>query len=120
MKKVIFFSLFFSLFVFCQTYAQTSREPTLQEKQALNPIIDAAFDDWSYSWSYDKYVNQSTKVTKLKINEDYGTIETHGTFSYRRLATVFSGTFVANINSSGKLISLSYRDANGQSDSKSF
>lgn len=97
-----------------------SQKPTTEQKQTLNPIVDYGFSQWSKSWSYDKYVSRSAKITSIQVDEDYGDIEVSGDFSYKRLYTEFSGTFFAKINSSGQLVSITYTDANGLKGSKSF
>lgn len=97
-----------------------SQKPTPEQKKTINPIVDDGFSRWSKSWSYDKYVSRTAKITSIEIDEDYGDIEVSGDFSYKRLMTIFSGTFIAKINSEGQLITITYTDANGLKGTKRF
>lgn len=105
---------------FTITISGQSRTPSNEEKQAINPIIDEGFKNWSESWSYDTYIVRSAKINSITVDEDYGDIKVYGTFSYKRVFQNFSGTFSAKLTSSGKLVSISYTDANGLRDTKSF
>lgn len=100
--------------------AQTSTKPTTEQKQAINPLIDEGFTEWSKKWTWDKYVSRSAKISKIKVDEDYGDIEVSGDFDYKRLLQVYSGTFTAKINKEGQLVSMTYVDANGMRGSKTF
>jgi hypothetical protein len=82
--------------------AQT-RKPTTEEKQIVNPIVDERFTTWSKSWSFDKYVGRSAKITSIKEDKDYGDTEVSGAFSYKRMMVFFEGTFTAKISSKGNL-----------------
>jgi hypothetical protein len=104
---------------FIAVNAQTSK-PTTEQKLTLNPIVDDGFFQWSKSWSYDRYVGRSAKITSIKIDEDYGDFEVDGDFDYKRFGTIFSGTFTAKINNAGKLVNIKYIDAGGIRGSKNF
>lgn len=97
-----------------------STTPTSEQKQAINPLVNEGFTQWSASWTYDKYVSRSAKINVISIDEDYGDLVVYGTFSYIRLLSSFEGTFIAKINNSGKLMSITYTDADGLRDTKSF
>lgn len=99
--------------------AQTQK-PTSDQKQTINPIVDYGFTQWSKSWSYDKYISRSAKITSIEVDEDYGDIEVSGDFSYKRLMSIFGGTFVAKISKDGDLVSITYTDSNGLKGSKTF
>lgn len=101
------------------TYGQ-SQKPTVEQKQVVNPIIDNGFSEWAKTWRYDKYVPRSAKINLISVDEDYGDIEASGYFTYRRLWTEFTGTFVAKISPQGQLISITYTDADGLKGSKKF
>jgi hypothetical protein len=117
MKKLLF--VFAILFIAVSSNAQ-SQKPSTEQKQTINPIIDEGFIEWGKRWSYDRYVSRSAKITSIKVNEDYGDIEVDGEFDYKRILTVFSGTFTAKINREGKLVSITYTDHAGVRGSKSF
>lgn len=95
-------------------------EPTTEHKQAINPLVDEGFTSWSKSWSFDRYVGRSARIKSIKVDEDYGDIEVDGVFNYKRLMVEYEGSFTAKINSSGRLVNISYIDANGVRGSKSF
>ncbi len=119
MKK-LFFLLVFALGLTIVNFAQSGTKPTTEQKQAINPIVDAGFTEWSKKWSWDKYVSRSAKITSIKVDEDYGDIEVSGDFDYKRLLQIYSGTFTAKINKEGQLVSMTYMDANGMRGSKTF
>lgn len=117
--KYLILTLFLTFTSFLTVNAQ-SQKPTPEQKQTINPIVDYGFTQWSKSWSYDKYVSRSAKITSIEVDEDYGDIEVSGDFSYKRLMSIFSGTFIAKINKEGQLVNITYTDANGLKGSKSF
>lgn len=120
MKKFILMSiLLFASFVMAEkVHAQTT--PTPEQKQTINPIVDRGFTIWSENWRMDRYVGRSAKINSIEVDEDYGDIVARGNFEYRRLGQVFTGTFTAKINGEGKLMTLSYIDAEGVRGSKTF
>ena len=119
MKTILFtFLLIFGTLTLFN--AQNSQTPTTEQKRIINPVIDDGFTQWSKNWSYDRYVSRSAKITSISEDEDYGDIEASGYFTYKRLYTTFEGTFTAKINSSGRLVSITYIDAGGLRGSRTF
>lgn len=100
--------------------AQQSHTPTTDQKRTINPIVDEGFVQWSKAWSYDRYVSRSARITSITEDEDYGDVEVSGYFSYKRLYTMFEGTFTAKISSSGRLVNITYIDSNGLRGSRNF
>lgn len=120
MKKV--FLLFLLSFATIAMYAQ--RSPTTEEKQTVNPLVDKAFEKWNLSWSVDKYVSRSAKISEITKDEDYGDLSVVGEFSYKRLLQTYSGTFEATLalddNGNLKVKKIVYKDHQGVRGSKTF
>lgn len=121
MKKT-FIILIIVLFGTAKLNAQ-STEPTIEQKQVINPLIDNAFQSWSEEWNYDTYISRSAKILSIEIDQDYGDIKVTGNFTYKRLVNSQNGTFSATLSLSDdsvRILKLSYTDASGVRDTKNF
>jgi hypothetical protein len=120
MNKIILFVCL--LFATTATFAQ--RTPTSEEKQTVNPLVDKAFEKWNLSWSVDKYVSRSAKISDISKDEDYGDISVTGEFSYKRVLQTYSGTFEATLalddDGNLKVKKIVYKDHQGVRGSKTF
>jgi hypothetical protein len=118
-KTVLLLCLFLASFT---SFSQ--RTPTTEEKQMINPLVDKAFEKWNLSWSVDKYVSKSTKISQIEKNEDYGDVTVTGDFSYKRVMQAYSGTFEATLalDNEGnlKVTKIVYKDHQGMRGSKTF
>lgn len=117
--KRFFISIICTLITTFSLIAQTI--PSSEQRQVINPIIDAGFSQWSSkSWKIDQYVSRSSKINSVKVDEDYGDLEVEGIFQYSRFGIKYDGTFYALIDKNGRLNKIRYSDRDGFKGSKTF